>query len=120
MNYIEILQKMEELGITPEVFSGEERNIKNAEYKNASMFLKNELTIEGLGKIVTVHQVGGYHSLQDGAYGMEWEIVRHFVEHNVYINLGGYYSSYDGLELDDEGLTEVFPKEKIIVVYESK
>jgi len=134
MNFKEILDEMKRLGISKQMFSGvefddyegdhddDDADGESAEQIDESLIKKlsednKEITIEGLGKIVIVEQEGGYAELQDGAYGMEWHIVRHFVDHNVYIKLAGYYSSYDGLEIQGN-LCEVHAVPKTVIVYE--
>lgn len=71
----------------------------------------NRLDKLGLGKIKEIEQKGGEDQ------GSEWHIVLYFVDHDVYIKVNGYYSSYDGVDFDDYG-KEVRPKEKTITVYE--
>lgn len=65
----------------------------------------------GLGKITTVDHYGG-----EGK-GEEYWTVYHFIDHDVYIRIDGWYSSYNGAEFDDYGY-EVRPIEKTITVYE--
>ena len=67
---------------------------------------------EEFGSAPIVHEEGDCEG--GGSYSC---VVRHFVDHNVYIEVIGYYSSYNGTDWD-EGFTEVFPKEKTIIVYE--
>lgn len=45
------------------------------------------------------------------------EKVIHFKDHDVYIRVTGFYSSYDGTDWDNDW-SEVKPKEKTITVYE--
>lgn len=67
----------------------------------------------GLGEIVEVHQEGG------GEQGSHWESVKHFKDHDVYIKVSGYYSSYNGTDFDSWGdCSHVTPQEKVITVYE--
>lgn len=63
-----------------------------------------------LGEVVTVKQKGGVDQ------GTEWYVVRHFVDHDVYIKTEAYYSSYDGIEADNYGY-EVYPEEVLVTVY---
>ena len=67
---------------------------------------------------MTVLLQGGPDDLQDGSYGCDWKIVRHFVDHNVYIQLEAFYSSYEGVELDEVEFEQVKPREKVITVYD--
>ena len=81
-----------------------------SEFAYQDDFEDNEL---GLGEIEEVFQEGG-----EGE-GEHWESVKHFKDHDVYISVSGYYSSYDGTDFDGwEACTEVRPKEKTITVYE--
>lgn len=43
--------------------------------------------------------------------GSEWYTVKHFTDHDVYIRVDGYYSSYNGTDFDGQELQEVFPTE---------
>jgi hypothetical protein len=144
MNFKEILEKMDELDITKRVFASDNEdggyydddeedegkvsgiikeqfltyhNQNNIRFRSAYLNENNEITVEGLGRIKVVEQKGGYNELQDGASGMEWHIVRHFVDHDVYIRLDGYYTSYEGLDISRAKYKEVKPKERVIVEY---
>ena len=67
----------------------------------------------GLGEIVEVHQEGGEEQ------GSHWESVKHFKDHDVYIKVTGYYSSYNGTAFGGWGdCSHVTPQEKVITVYE--
>lgn len=73
-------------------------------------FDDNEL---GLGEIEEVHQRGG-----EGE-GDSWESVKHFKDHDVFIEITGWYSSYDGTDFDGwSDCKEVRPQQKTITVYE--
>jgi hypothetical protein len=148
MNYKEILEKMDELGINKRIFASDNEDgdyddyddgesdeeygkvsdiIKeqftayhrqtNARYRSAYLNENNEITVEGLGRIKVVEQKGGYNELQDGATGMEWYIVRHFVDHDIYIRLNGHYTSYEGLYTRNSKYKHVKPIERVIVDY---
>lgn len=70
------------------------------------------LNFLGLGKVVDVDSYGGEDK------GSEWYVVRHFVDHDVYIRTEGYYQSYNGAEFH-EGVGEIVTKkEKTITVFE--
>lgn len=45
------------------------------------------------------------------------EYVYHFIEADVYLQVTGHYSSYEGTDWNEK-YTQVFPKEKQITVYE--
>lgn len=64
------------------------------------------------GEVKQVYSQGG-----EGK-GENWERVYHFIDHNVYLSMCGYYQSYNGVEFYDYEPTEVKPKQKIITVYE--
>jgi hypothetical protein len=66
------------------------------------------------GKVKEVDQNGG-----EGE-GENWDVVYHFVHHDVYMKVEGSYYSHDGTYFDDglKSATEVRPKEKTITVYE--
>ena len=142
MDYKEILQKMTELGITKSVFASDNEdgdydddtesdnvsgiikeqftayhNQNNKRFRSTYLNENNEITVEELGRIRVVEQKGGYSELQEGATGMEWHIVRHFVDHDVYIRLDGHYTSYEGLDIRGSKYKQVKPKERVIVEY---
>lgn len=50
--------------------------------------------------------------------GEDWERVYHFIDHDVYLSMSGYYQSYDGVDFEGYKPTQVFSKEKTITVYE--
>jgi len=52
--------------------------------------------------------------------GSDWQRVYHFVEHDVYVKVTGYYQSYNGTEFYDGWgcLSEVKPSQRTITVYE--
>ena len=68
----------------------------------------------GIGEYKQIEQYGG-----EGE-GETWYVVYHFVEHDVYIRVDGFYQSYNGTEFYDgwDCCREVRPKEKTITVYE--
>jgi hypothetical protein len=67
----------------------------------------------GLGEIEEVHKEGGEDQ------GSHWESVKHFKDHNVYIKVTGYYSSYNGTYFEGwDECTQVTPQERVITVYE--
>lgn len=74
-------------------------------------FDKDELN---LGHIELVDEYGGEDQ------GSTWYVVYHFVDHDVYIKVDGYYSSYEGTDFYNGWgcCSEVKPKEKTITVYE--
>lgn len=51
--------------------------------------------------------------------GSNWFSVKHFIDHDVYIKVSGFYTSYNGCDFDGwEDCSEVFPQQKTITVYE--
>lgn len=52
--------------------------------------------------------------------GSDWRRVFHFIDHDIYLQVQGYYQSHHGTDFDDGWgcVTEVAPKEKTITVYE--
>lgn len=70
--------------------------------------------VSGVGKFIVVEKYGGE------GQGEEWYNTRHFVDHDIYIQVSGYYTSYDGVSISEgwDALCEVHPKEKTIIVYE--
>ena len=65
-----------------------------------------------LGEIKVVDEYGGE------GQGETWFCVFHFKDHDVYIRVNGFYSSYCGVEFYDGYGHEVKPIEKTITVYE--
>ena len=65
-----------------------------------------------LGDVKQVYHYGGSDK------GTHYETVNHFVDHDVYIKLEGYYTSDSGVEYDGYYYEEVKPKEKLVIVYE--
>lgn len=73
-----------------------------------------------------IHEkLGEWCEIEEAATGGEgkgenWNRVFHFKDHNVYIKVHGYYSSYNGTEFDDgwDCCSQVVPTQKTITVYE--
>lgn len=136
MNYIEILEKLKSIGVTKKIFAGcfvydDDSDDKQTEleilFRSHNIFdgkygydfnPNNSINIKELGEIKVLEQIGDYTSLPEGAYSMDWSIVRYFVNHNVYIKMSAYFSSYDGLDLHSCKYSEVQPVEKKIIVFE--
>lgn len=66
--------------------------------------------IEEFGKYSIVASKGGADE------GSEFWIVYYFDEHDVFIKVDGYYTSYDGVS--EIEAFEVFPKEVTITIYQ--
>lgn len=75
---------------------------------------KEILNYLGLGEIIEVEQYGGE------GQGDTWYSVKHFKDHNVYIQTDGYYQSHNGTDFYGDVGHEVFPKEITKLVYSSK
>jgi hypothetical protein len=72
-------------------------------------FYRDELD---LGLIEDVDSYGGK------GQGERWWVIRHFVDHDVYIKTRGFYSSYNGIDFD-YGIGEVVkPVQKTITIFE--
>ena len=67
----------------------------------------------GLGEIKEIYQKGGEDQ------GSDWESVKYFVDHDVYLSVVGCYSSYDGTDFYDgwDCCSEVRPFEVLVTVY---
>lgn len=69
--------------------------------------------IEKIGKFKIVHD----NDKQFGGYGENIIIkVFHFIDHDIYVQLKGVYSSYSGIQF--ESIREVKPITKTVTVYE--
>ena len=118
MNFNEIVEELkkiaqEKIEINPGLLEDYPYCNDETEYYKY-MFADSILDGTSLGKVVEVHHKGG------SGQGEMWELVLHFVDHNVYIKLEGYYSSYDGKDFSGDELFEVFPKDKMVTFYEEK
>lgn len=71
-----------------------------------------------LGSLIKEH-LGEYEVVHTSDFydGYECFGVLYFKEHDIYVKVSGYYSSYNGTEWST--LREVKPKEKTIIVYEN-
>ena len=51
--------------------------------------------------------------------GSDWWKVYHFVKHDVYVKVSGWYASHDGTHFEDgwDACTEVQPQEEIVIRY---
>jgi hypothetical protein len=69
--------------------------------------------IDGVGECDEVDQHGGE------GQGESWHSVKFFPDHDIYVKVYGYYSSYNGVDFYDgwSCCFEVKPKEKTIIVY---
>lgn len=96
MNYSEIIEKLKDSDISVNNFAYEDYNVEEL----------------GLGEIKEVEQYGGE------GQGDTWYSVKYFVDHDVYIRVEGWYSSYEGSNFDGwSSCKEVKPVKKTITVY---
>jgi hypothetical protein len=78
---------------------------------------KHKLVKSILGEWTEIHVSGGCDK------GSDWVSVYYFQDHDIYLRVNGYYSSYEGVEFNDTSwdtkeIKEVRPKEVIKVIYE--
>ena len=85
MTFNELVKEINDAGITKENFGFGHRNF-NEKFTNTK-----------------VDQQGGEG---EGEY---WYVVRYFSEHDIYIKLEGFYTSYDGVDFNGDDYVEVFP-----------
>lgn len=97
MNFKEILNILQGLG-TIDQFANEHKEFRKL--------------IDHTGPYEIVKEYGG-----EGK-GETWYKVFYFTNHDVYIKVDGFYSSYEGVEFEGwDDATEVRPTEKTITVY---
>lgn len=99
MNYTEILEVLKSKLNSVEEFAFED-------YKHEDL---------GLGEIKEIEQYGGE------GQGDTWYSIKHFVDHNIFIKVSGFYSSYNGTDFYDgwNECSEVKPQQKTVTVYET-
>ena len=117
MNFEEIVDRLKE--IAHEIISKDENALDdydNCSYKDYYKYVFADGLFEDneFGTVAQVQKKGGT------GQGDHWNIVKHFVDHNVYISLDGFYSSYEGKDFSGYSLREVFPQEKTVIVYSEK
>lgn len=125
MNYEQIMELVKEIcgGVSNFAHEGLDYNIPEEfeplpEKYNWNQYQqrnRNYQKTQPLGECVEVQQHGG-----EGE-GERWYVVYHFVEHDVYVRVDGWYQSYEGTDFYDgwDCCKEVRPKEKVITVYEN-
>ena len=68
--------------------------------------------VKGVGEYIEVDKYGGE------GQGDTWYSIKYFPDHDIYIKVEGYYSSYEGTSIEGwHCCTEVRPQEKTIIVY---
>lgn len=102
LTYEEIVKKFKELDITPEMFYCNDYDEEQKEF------------VVSLGESNKVYGEGG----NEGG-GEYFERVFYFKDHDVYIQITGYYESNNGTECDEE-FNQVFPRRVIDTVYETE
>ena len=79
----------------------------------------SDFAYEGADKDIAGPNTQVYSKGGEGQ-GEDWRRVYHFTDHDVYIQVKGFYQSHCGVDFYDgwENVTEVKPQEKTITVYE--
>lgn len=98
MNYTEIIEALKNSGISISEFAYDDF----------------DKPIKGIGECKEIAQYGGE------GMGDTWYSVKYFPEHDVYIKVSGFYSSYNGTDFTDydSDCHQVTPQQKTITVYE--
>ena len=99
MNYQEIISELDKQGISVDEFA----------YGDIEKPLPN------IGPWKEVYRQGG-----EGK-GEDWQSVKHFPDHNVYIKTSGFYSSYNGTDFYGgiaDCSEEVKPVDRMVTFYE--
>ena len=113
MNYKEIKEKLKEIGLDGKKLGLYAQNgecmVYDDETGDEIEYDVEGLLEEHLGKF-EVAETSYFHD------GYECWCVYAFKEHNVFIKMTGYFSSYDDTEWGD--FFEVVPEQKTITVYE--
>ena len=118
MTFEEIVAKLEELEITPEgLVEGCQTNYIEDE-EDEDLDEEIEINVTNLVKehFGTVKDLINVDS-GDGSNGYN---IQHFVDHNVYIKVEYWYTSYDGNDYSDSEFIEVYPAEHTVTVYKQK
>ena len=97
MTVKDLTDKLEELEISKEEFAYDDYDVDLKQY---------------FGEFEEIEHEGG-----EGE-GEKYHIVWYFKDHDLYIRLDGYYTSYNGTDFDDYEFYEVRPKQVTITVYE--
>ncbi|HEX5186848.1 MAG TPA: hypothetical protein VFV86_08155 [Nitrososphaeraceae archaeon] len=125
LNFDEIISKLEKLGLSASRFAdhdfeGEVDWIEESDdedYKLKYKCFGKKDYIDGLGDCIEV-ETSGFHEQED------FYCIKHFVYHNVFIKIKGYYSSYEGVYIENNSYKEncirVYPKQVMKTIYEEK
>lgn len=85
----------------------------DSDYESRKQRREEYLKTTKFGTVNVADQQGG-----EGE-GEEWYIVYHFVDHDVYIRVDGWYQSYYGTEFDGwDSCSEVRPQQRMVTFYE--
>jgi hypothetical protein len=104
MTIVELREELKALNITGENFKDALkgwRDLKVADLK------------EKFGDYKEVYSKG---DREGGGEDSEWVV--HFLEHDIYLSVTGFYSSYNGTDWDSD-ITQVAPYEQTIIVYKN-
>lgn len=109
MTAVEIISEFEKQEVSVEEFAygdvGE--NTPNEDGKSVTM-------IENIGKMVEVDQHGGSDE------GSNWYSIKFFPDHDIYLKVSGWYSSYNGTDFDGwESVKQVTPAKETVTVYKT-
>lgn len=102
LTYNQILEQLKNSGMSVDEFAYEDTPIQEWLEQNAIPTWEQ------------IDQVGGEDE------GSHWHSVKYFKDHDVYIKVTGWYSSYNGTDFEswDDACSEVRPQQKTIAVYE--
>jgi hypothetical protein len=91
----------------------EEFNEKMEAFAYSGRYITSEEIDPEIGEFEEVAKYGGVDK------GSTWYSVKHFKDHDVYIRVDGYYTSYDGVSFDswEDCVSVVEPKQKTIIEY---
>jgi hypothetical protein len=108
LTFDEIVAVLEELKVTPQLL---DQDFDDWADEDIPEDLKAQV-IERVGEIKEIYDAseGGEDS------GSHYRRVYHFVDHDVYVGVAGYYQSYDGTEYNEK-FYDLTPSEKTIVVF---
>ena len=127
MNYEQIMELVKEIcgDVSNFAYEGLDYNIpedfeplpKKYNWEQRQQRIRNFERTQPLGECIQVQQHGGGGEGE----GENWWVVYHFVEHDVYVRVDGWYQSYEGTDFYEgwDCCKEVRPKEKVITVYEN-
>ena len=95
LTFNQIIEKLKQLNISVEDFA--------CGYFGGGY--KNNWTIDELGPCKKVDSYGGEDQ------GTDWYVVWNFTDHDVYIRIDAYYTSYEGTDFENSKFLQVYPTE---------